>query len=177
VPPLNRIVLVESGPREILERLLPNLYPHAPSIDVVTCYAMAPSNFDPTRGRIYNTNDYPGSDARKRLYTELWQNSYAAIGILCADSPIMTKWKWAITAHLPGKLFIVNENCDYFWVDRGNWKTVAHFVLFRAGLSGADAVKTLTQLAVFPFTVIFLLTYAAWVHLRRRPKWPAAITR
>ena len=34
----------------------------------------------------------------------------------------------------------------------------------RAGLSGADAVRTLTQLVVFPFTVAYLLLYAAWVH-------------
>ena len=49
----------------------------------------------------------------------------------------MTKWKWAIAAQLPGKLFIVNENVDWFWVDRGNWNTVRHFMLYRAGLSGA----------------------------------------
>jgi hypothetical protein len=80
----------------------------------------------------------------------------------------MTKWKWAIVAHLPGKLFIINENGDYFWVDRGNWRTLKHFTLIRAGLSGADAVRTLAQLVVFPFTVVYLLAYAAWAHTKRR---------
>ena len=37
-PRLDRIVLVESGPREIFEKLLPYLYPHCPAIDLVTCY-------------------------------------------------------------------------------------------------------------------------------------------
>ena len=47
-PVLNRIVLVESGPREIFEKLLPYLYPHCPEIDLVTCYVGAPPGFDVT---------------------------------------------------------------------------------------------------------------------------------
>lgn len=167
VPPLQRTVLVESGAREILEKILPHLYLHCPQIDVVTCFAGPPSTFDVSRGRIYDIADYQGREGRKRLYAELWNNSYSAVGIVCAEQPIMTKWKWAIAAQLPGKLFIINENVDYFWVDRGNWKTVRRFVLFRAGLSGADAVRTITQLLVFPFTVLFLLVWAGWAHTRR----------
>ena len=170
VPPLNRIVLVESGAREIFERLLPVFYQHCPHIDLVTCFAGPPANFDTSRGRIFEIGDYQGREGRKRLYTELWNNSYSAVGIICADQPIMTKWKWAIAAQLPGKLFVVNENVDYFWVDRGNWKLVLHFILFRAGLSGADAVRTLTQLALFPFTVLFLLVWAGWAHAKRKAR-------
>lgn len=160
-------MLVESGDREISERLLPELYRHARRIDVITCYSGPPSHFDASRGQLYNIADYQRRDGRKRLYGELWSSGYSAVGIICADQPIMTKWKWAVAAQLPGKLFIVNENADYFWVDRGNWKTVRHFVLFRAGLSGADAVRTLTQLAVFPLAVLYLLGYAGVVHARR----------
>lgn len=170
VPKLERIVLVESGDREIAEKFLPHMYEHSPLIDLVTCFAGPPVNFDPSRGRVYDIAGYQGRDGRTRLYEELWHNSYSAVGVICADQPIMTKWKWAISAQLPGKLFIVNENVDYFWVDRGNWKTVRHFVLFRAGLSGADAVRTITQLLVFPFTVVFLLLWAGWAHARRRAR-------
>jgi hypothetical protein len=168
VPPLERIVLVESGAREIFEQFLPSIYGHCPRVDLVTCFGGPPANFDSSKGRIYDIADYRGAEGRQRLYAELWQNAYSAVGIICADQPIMTKWKWAIAAHLPGKLFIVNENVDWFWVDRGNWKTVRHFVLYRAGLSGADAVRTLTQLALFPFTVLYLLLWAGWAHTKRR---------
>lgn len=168
VPRLERIVLVESGDREITEKFLPHIYQHCPRLDLVTCFAGQPSSFDPGRGRLYDIAEYQSREGRKRLYGELWSNAYSAVGILCADQPIMTKWKWAIAAQLPGKLFVVNENVDYFWVDRGNWKTVRHFALFRAGLSGADAVRTITQLLVFPFTVLFLLLWAGWAHARRR---------
>jgi len=167
IPKLNNILLVESGDREIFEKLLPSLYQYCPYIDIVTCFAGPPSRFDAARGRLYDIADFQGRDGRKRLYTDLWDKHYSAVGIICADQPIMTKWKWAIAAQPPGKLFIVNENVDYFWVDRGNWKTLKHFALFRAGLSGADAVRTLTQLAVFPFTILYLLLYAAVVHTRR----------
>jgi hypothetical protein len=80
----------------------------------------------------------------------------------------MTKWKWALAAHVPAKLFVVNENGDFFWADYSNWKIIIHFLLFRAGLTGADAVPTLTRLALFPFTLAFLLLYAGVAHLRRK---------
>ena len=167
VPKLNHVVLVESGDREIFEKLLPSLYEASPKVDLVTCFAGPPRNFDAARGCIYNIAEYQGREGRKRLYAELWEKHYSAVGIICADQPIMTRWKWVVAAQLPGKLFIVNENVDYFWVDRGNWRIVRKFALFRAGLSGADAVRTLTQLAAFPFTFLYLLLYAGWVHARR----------
>jgi hypothetical protein len=167
-PVLNRIVLVESGPREIFEKLLPYLYPHCPAIDLVTCYVGTPPGFDVTRGDIYQVADYQGKEGRARLYAELRTRGYGGIGIICADQPIMTKWKWALAAQIPAKLFVVNENGDFFWVDYTNWKFIGHFFLFRAGLTGAEAVPTLTRLALFPFTLLFLLAYAAWVQLRRK---------
>jgi hypothetical protein len=167
-PPLKRILLVESGPREIFETLLPGLYPHAPEIDLVTCYGGAPSSFRQNCGQVFQVADYQGKEGRARLYAELRARKHAGIGIICADLPIMTKWKWALTAHVPAKLFVVNENGDYFWADYSNWRIIGHFVLFRAGLTGAEAVPTLTRLALFPFTLIFLLLYAGWVHLRRQ---------
>jgi hypothetical protein len=167
-PRLKRLILVESGPREIFEKLLPNLYPHFPVIDLVTCYGGAPSSFQEATGDVYFVGDYQGKEARAGLYRELQARGYGAIGIICADLPIMTKWKWALAAKVPAKLFIVNENGDFFWADYTNWRTIIHFVLFRAGLTGAEAVPTLTRLALFPFTLLFLLVYAAWVHLRRQ---------
>ena len=79
----------------------------------------------------------------------------------------MTKWKWALTAHVPAKLFVVNENGDYFWLDWGHWAAIRHFVLYRAGLTGPDAVHTLARLALFPFTVLYLILFAASVHFGR----------
>ena len=80
----------------------------------------------------------------------------------------MTKWKWSLSARLPAKFFILNENGDYFWLDYGHWSVIRHFALYRAGLAGVGAVRTLARLALFPFILLFLLCYAAAVHLTRR---------
>jgi hypothetical protein len=36
------------------------------------------------------------------------------------------------------------------------------------GLTGTDAVTTVTRLVLFPFTLCYLMIYAAAVHLRRK---------
>jgi hypothetical protein len=167
IPPLTRIALVESGPRELYEILLPFFYKDSREIDLVTCFAGVPATFRTDVGKVFHIGDYQGSEGRARLVNEMRARNYAAIGIICADQPIMIKWKWMLAARVPAKLFIVNENGDHFWVDYSNWRIIRHFILFRAGLSGADAVRTITQLLLFPFTVIYLLAYAAVVHARR----------
>jgi hypothetical protein len=62
---------------------------------------------------------------------------------------------------------VLNENGDYFWLDYAHWPTIRHFVLFRAGLAGSGAVRTLARLALFPFTLLYLLLYASILHTRR----------
>ena len=117
---------------------------------------------------MYRVGDYPGPARRKALFSSLRENRYDVLGIICSAEPVMTKWKWAITAKIPAKVFILNENGDYFWLDRGHWSAIRHFVLFRAGLSGAGAVRTIARLIAFPFALAYLMLFAATVHLRRK---------
>ena len=172
IPEFDRVLIVESGSRQLLEDLLPGLYElyknRIESLDLVTCYAGVPEGFQNSRGRVYRVAGYQGGEARSRLYTELRRNRYSIIGIICAGEPIMTKWKWVLAARVPAKLFILNENGDYFWVDWAHWKTIRHFMAFRAGLAGAGAVPTVARLVLFPFTLLYLLLFAAAVHLRRK---------
>ncbi|MBS1856377.1 MAG: hypothetical protein JST11_13505, partial [Acidobacteria bacterium] len=63
--------------------------------------------------------------------------------------------------------FIVNENGDYFWLDRLHLAAIGRFVLFRSGLGGAGAVRTLVRLISFPFALMYLLLYATTAHARR----------
>ena len=134
-------------------------------IDLVTCFGGVPEGF---RGTVFRVSDYAGPAGRARLHAELSVRPYPVTGIICSNEPIMTKWKWWLAAKLPSKLFIVNENCDFFWVDRGQWRLILHFMVFRAGLTGAAAVPALARLLFFPLTVAYLLLYAGAVHLRRR---------
>ncbi len=141
------------------------MYGEQLEIDLVTCFAGVPEGF---RGTVYRVSDYAGPIGRKRLYRELAARRYPILGIICAGEPIMTKWKWMLAARLPAKIFVFNENADYFWVDRTNWRMIVHFGLFRAGLTGAAAIPTIARLALFPLTLAYLLLYAGVVHLRRR---------
>lgn len=170
VPPFTRILLVESGSRQLLEDLLDGLYEVHPEMtaDLVTCYAGVPGKFRTDRGAVYRVTGYPDAASRQRFYAELAANRYNVLGIVCSGEPIMTKWKWMLAARIPAKVFVLNENGDYFWLDRGHWSNIRHFVLFRAGLSGAGAVRTIGRLLLFPFALLYLMLFAATVHLRRK---------
>jgi hypothetical protein len=168
IPPLERVLLVESGSRRLYENLLPGLYSQTSRVDLLTCFAGLPDHFRESSGRVYRTAEYPGSSARRALYRELSRNNYSTLGIICSGEPIMTRWKWAAVAQVPAKVFILNENGDYFWLDRANWRTALHFIAFRSGLSGAGAVTTLARVLVFPVTLLYLLLFAAFVHIRRK---------
>ena len=167
IPPLTRILLVESGSRHLFDTLIPKLFQIFGDIeiDLVTCFAGVPEGF---HGTVWRVADYPDPASRAQLLAILKARDYAAIGILCAAEPIMTKWKWWLAAKLPAKLFVVNENCDFFWVDRGQWRLILHFLLFRAGLTGAAAVPAIARMLFFPFTLTYLLLYAGAAHLRRK---------
>jgi hypothetical protein len=103
----------------------------------------------------------------RRLFAELSARRYAVMGIICSGEPILAKWKWVLAARLPAKVIVINENGDYFWFDYSNWRIIGYFALLRAGLAGPGAVRGVARLALFPFTLLYLLLYAAAVHLRR----------
>lgn len=162
--------MVESGPRHVLERLLPALdrnYPELEQLDILTCHAGVPDGFDARSGRIFHVQEYRGAAARRRLFRELKGRRPDICGLLCTGDPIMTAWKWLTAWSVPSKLFLVNENSDYFWVDRGHWRILVRFLMARAGLGGGDALSHLGQALLLPFTFTFLLLYAAQVHFRR----------
>lgn len=168
IPPLTRILLVESGSRHLFDTLIPKLYQiygEGVEIDLVTCFAGVPQGF---RGKISRVTDYTDPSSRATLLADLKSRDYPAMGIICAAEPVMTKWKWWLAARLPAKLLIVNENCDFFWTDWTQWRVILHFMLFRAGLTGAAAVPAIARLLFFPVTLTYLLLYAGAVHLRRK---------
>ena len=167
IPPFTRVLLVESGPRGAFERLIPRLYEaHGAQMeaDLVTCYPGTPVGF---RGRVIRVQDYPGPAARGKLYRELKARGYSVVGILCSGEPIMTKWKWMLAARSGAKVLIVNENADTLWLDWSHRDHVFRLARVRLGLTGASAIPSLWRLAVLPFSVVFLLLYAAAVHTRR----------
>ncbi|MBZ5591385.1 MAG: hypothetical protein LAP39_04050 [Acidobacteriia bacterium] len=164
VPELSRILLVESGSRQIIENVIPRIqtqFGDAVPIDLVTCLSSRPAGF----ARIYDVNDYRGR--RGALARELRANRYAVAGILCSGERILSKWKWGLVLAVPAKFLVINENADYFWLDRGHWANLRQFIKVRAGFADAGIVRAFARVVVLPFTFSFLLLYAAAMHLRR----------
>ena len=144
---------------------LRDLFGQGVEMDLVTCYAGEPDGF---QGRVFNVNDYGGASGRNAFWLDLAQRNYSVAGVVCAAVPIMTKWKWWLAYKVPAKIFIINENADYFWLDRGHLRQLRKFVTKRLGISGAAAVPSMVRLVFFPLTLAYLLLYAGTVHLRRK---------
>jgi hypothetical protein len=174
VPPIKRILVVESGERGLAERLIPILGRNHgdPVIDLLTCYPGLPKGCPPGMS-IYATTNHPD---RHALMRKLRERNYDIIAVICSGSPILFKTKAALTAALPAKVFVVNENADYFPLDYSNWRLLLRLALDRAGFLGPSAARNLASIVLFPFTLIYLLLYAGFVHTRRlftpRPQPP-----
>jgi hypothetical protein len=169
-PKVNAILLVESGSRGLVEGVVGGLrqtWGEEIFIDLVTCYSSLPRGFAAHNTRVYRVSDYRGRAARGKLYRTLAGNGYSLMGIICSGEVVMAKWKWALALRIPAKVFIINENGDYFWLDRVHFRELRQFVLFRSGLAGSGAVRTLVRLISFPFALLYLLLYAASAHTRR----------
>lgn len=133
-------------------------------MDLMTCFAGAPAGVN---GKVYRVTEYVTQEARKALFRELAANDYQTLGIICSAEPIMSKWKWMLALRIPAKMFVLNENGDYVWVDRHHAALLWEFVRLRTGLAGAGAVRTFARLALFPFTLAYLVLYATAAHARR----------
>jgi len=165
-PPPTRALLIESGSRSLIEGILPHLrtiWGEQIPIDIVTCYAGLPAGFGPET-TVYRVTDFNSAEGRRRLARLLRESHYSLAGMICSGEPIMTKWKWLIALRVPAKIFILNENGDYFWLNREHMSSIRQFCLARTGLSGAGAVRTAGRLMLFPFSVLFLILYACAAH-------------
>jgi hypothetical protein len=175
-PPLNRVLVIESGSRKAAEEFIARLYREEKPerVDVLTCYSSAPASFDFTRGRVFYTHESKGGAARNRLLEEFASSGYSAVSVLCTGDDIMTKWKWVAALRVPAKVLIVNENADSFWLDRGHYRDLGHMADERLGLSRLELLRFVYQIVAFPFTLLILIAFAARVHtrrlLRKRPR-------
>jgi len=167
--PLTGVLLIESGSRSLIEGIAQHLratWARDVPIDLLTCFGGLPAGLGPET-TIYRTTDYATPERRNELLRELRARNYSMLGMICSGEPIMTKWKWMIALRLPVKVFIINENGDYFWVNREQAATVREFCLVRTGLAGEGAIRTIGRLLIFPFSLLFLLLYAFVAHSGR----------
>ena len=143
-PPASRILVVESGSRHVLERLLPALDRNYPKPPADRYPDLSPGYSGELRSGA--RPDFPcprtiaAAAARRRLFRELKNRRPDICGLLCTGAPIMTAWKWLTAWRMPSKVFLVNENSDYFWLDP--WP-LAHTPQFRDAAGGVGQRRCL----------------------------------
>ena len=72
--------------------------------------------------KVWRVIDCIDTDSRWELLWRIRYERHPATAIICAGSPIMMPWKLATLALLPSKFLIINENADFFWLDRSQFQ-------------------------------------------------------
>ena len=149
-PAVDRLLLVESGPRSVAEAVVPRikkLFGEDVPIDLLTCLRTDPKgltsngavlnasqNQDARASKVWRVIDCPDTDSRWELLWRIRYERHSVTAIICAGSPIMMPWKLATLALLPSKFLIINENADFFWLDRSQFSALASLLAQRVGL-------------------------------------------
>jgi hypothetical protein len=168
-PPFAGVILVESGSRAVLDAAVPRLrgvLGTGIAFHLVTCRPGAPLSLGPNPS-VWRTQDHAAPDERARMVRELTATGATVLAMICSGEPIMTRWKWWLAWQLPAKVLIVNENADCFWLDSTNLAMLQRLAFVRLGFAAGFPAKTAARLAMAPLVFVFLLIYAAAVHLRR----------
>lgn len=166
VPPVERILLVESGPAAIAESVIPRLrqsFGEQLPIDRLTWTATKSS----TSPRVWRTADYPSTGGRLQLLREIRRSRPPIVAVICANTAYLRSWRAAVLAAVPAKILIVNENADFFWLDRANFANLRQMLLRRSGLVGESTVHLAGRALLFPIAFSYLAMYAFALHSRR----------
>ena len=163
------MLFIESGSRAIATKVLPLLYDRhaAEAVDLITCFEGAPATFRGLPENVRYSFHYPDRISRRRLAGELRARQYDIIVVICSGEPYLAGYKLALATLLPAKILVVNENADYFWLDRGSLRLVGRLIAARAGLDADSSARTVAQIVSFPFALAVLVGFAARVHLMR----------
>ncbi len=166
IPAASDVLIMESGSPEIARRALDGfrkIFPDA-RFHLCTCQADAP---DATFASVYRVTDYPDAMQKLRLLFSFRRQGWKILAILCTGEPILWRWKMLALMTLPSKVLIVNENADFFWLDWENRRTLRRLVGNRWGVHSGEFFATFLRAALFPLTLVVLLSTAVFLTLRR----------
>lgn len=168
---MSPVLLVESGPRELSLRFLPILRKvcgEGVEVDIFSCLP-PPVGSDASGLRdFYRSQDFQNRAARTDLVRKLRANRYQAVILLCANSPLLFRWKWVLALRLPTKVLIANENADCFWLDSAHWRPAKSMLAERFGLRGSGFFRLFGQLLLFPWILLYLILFALVVNTLSR---------
>ncbi len=163
---MNRVLVIESGSRRIAERLLPIMrrnHGDGVAFDLLTCFPGLPAGL-PDSAAVFRVPERPD---RRKLLRDLRTRRPDVVAVVCSGEPFLFKSKVAAAFLISAKVFIVNENADYFPLDYAHSGLLIRMALDRAGLAGHSAARNVGGVICFPFALAWLVLYAAWAHARR----------
>ena len=161
-PAADRILLVESGSRHVLERAIAGMERGFPGahLELCTCFPGLPAAATPF-DRVWRVTEAPSLGAKLRMACEIAGTRPPIAALLVSGEPIMFNWKAVLLFLLPSKILLVNENGDFFWLDRPNLGTLRQFLGARLGMNGEGMLRGVCRFVAFPFVFVFLLLFAA----------------
>jgi hypothetical protein len=168
-PSFERVLVIESGPRDITEKFLRHVYDAhgCRQLDLLTCYDTAPESFDAGRGNFICVTNPEIATKRTRTAVAIGRSRYNIVATLCTGSPVLRNWKLLIALLTPAKLVLVNEHGDYFLFDYWHRNAAQSMLLRRLDVAGALRLELVGEIVWFPVTVAYLASYAALLHAKR----------
>lgn len=166
VPQARDILVIESGSPEVVQRVLGSIraiFPNA-RYYLLTCRP------DPSPGSfatVFHTSDYPSWGNKLRLLLTFRRKKWEVMVILCTGERLLWRWKISALLLVPAKVLIVNEHADFFWLHWENWRTLRKLLAVRWGLNLDELFSAILRILVFPFIVLFLLSTAVFLYMRR----------
>ena len=141
----------------MLERAVAGMERGFPGVafDLCTCFPGLPAT-STVMSRVWRVTDAPSPGAKLRMAREIAATNPPIAALLFSGDPVMFNWKMILLALLPSKILLVNENGDFFWLDRPNLPTLRQFLGARLGMNGEGMLRGLTRVLTFPFVFLFL---------------------
>jgi hypothetical protein len=160
-PAATRILLVESGSRRVLERAIAGVERGFPGVtlELCTCYPGVPAAATAFQ-KVWRVTDAPSYGPKWRMAREIAATRPPIAALLFSGEPVMFTWKMLLLVLLPSKILLVNENGDFFWLDRSNLSTLRQFLGARLGMNGEGLLRGLCRVVMFPLVFLFLLLFA-----------------
>ena len=169
-PKSDSILLVESGTRGLLEGLIAGLrqaWGDQIPIDLVTCYATPAQGLRAAQYARLPRRRLPRARRARTPVSRTRRQPLRAGGDHLLRRNCHGQVEMGAGAAHSGQAFYHQRERRLLLVRPPHLGTIRQFVLFRSGLAGSGAVRTLVRLISFPFTLLYLLLYASSAHARR----------
>lgn len=168
-PAIDRLLLVESGPRAEVQRLVPFLRESVCGerpIDLFTCMPGSPEGLG-AEVRAWRSYDATGYSQRWRLLRALRRERHATAAIPCLSSPILATWKLVLAAFLPARILLVDPRPELIDLEPRRWRRVLRLALDHSGFGTREFARRIAHLLFVPIGLLILIPFAARVHLGR----------